>query len=220
MVNEIPKWLKGHLTEKDLVRIEEAVHAAEIQTSGEIVPMIVHRSSAVGHVRWILWIALAVLFMGIESLIEAYLGSWGVEFVWVTIAGIVISYPLSALLSGWDLLQRVLTPDFDEVAQVNARAELEFYRQNLHSTSGRTGILLFVSWMERRAVVLVDEGISQHFSKETWSEVVEILLNGARAHQWADGFEKAIQKSGAILAQRLPASSSSRNELRNHLIIR
>ena len=45
-----PKWIRSRLSSEDLKSIEEAVGKMEQKTSGEIVPMIVRRSSTVGHI--------------------------------------------------------------------------------------------------------------------------------------------------------------------------
>lgn len=49
-VGNFPSWARSVLKPEDLPKISEAVRRAEMKTTGEIVPVIVHRSSVVGHV--------------------------------------------------------------------------------------------------------------------------------------------------------------------------
>ena len=67
------KWVKKYLSESEIADISKAVQAMEQATSGEIVPMIVHRSSAIRHVPVILGLSFALLFLGVEML---GLGGW------------------------------------------------------------------------------------------------------------------------------------------------
>ena len=62
------KWVAKYLTEKQIADISKAVEQAELGTGGDIVPMIVRRSSAVRHVPVVLCLSFALIFFGIEFL--------------------------------------------------------------------------------------------------------------------------------------------------------
>ncbi len=112
-----------------------------------------------------------------------------------------------------------LTPRHEKRRQVYQRAVLAFYQANLNQTTGRTGILLFVSWRERLAVVLADEGIAKHCDNKTFEDVVSELVRGAKERRLAEGFELAIGKSAKILSEHVPLKAGDRNELRDTLRI-
>ena len=64
---EVPKWAQGVLRPERIQLVEDAVKSAERETSGEIVPMIVRRSSTLGHVPvnlLSLWISLFMVLDG------------------------------------------------------------------------------------------------------------------------------------------------------------
>lgn len=211
---ELPRWLGSYLNRDGLQKIEAAVHAAEKETSGEIVPILVRRSVAV---------ALVPLIMGLLGVLIALsvldsLGGAGLEM-----RERLIAIALSALV-GWALgrlhrVQRWVIPRFEQEAAVNKRALLEFYQAELRKTKGGTGILLFVSLLEHRAIVLADEGIAQHCKPEDFQDVVRELIAGAKDKDLASGFARAIEKCKRILAPHFPRQSDDTNELRDHLII-
>lgn len=215
---QIPKWLKNHLTTEQVARLSERVAEAELHTSGEIVPVLVHRSTAVGHVKWILTGFLAVVFLILEAWYTNF--TWGWHWTWLPLVGFVAVVFLSFELAKLDWVQRIFTPQDDEDSQVAQRAELEFYRSHIKKTQNGTGILIFVSWMEKRAVVLADEGIAAHYPEEIWDQVIEAMVTEFKKGNTFRAFDVAIQRCGEILKEKLPIQHGDVNELKNHLVIK
>ena len=210
-------WIKRYLSEAEIVHIGQSVTRAESQTSGEIVPVILKKSSATGHVSTIIFLFAALVFLGTDL---SFHGEVRSEIVWTIISiGLIIAWFGSHWLAKFHCWQRWLTPMAEQKSQVWQRAELEFYRNRLTSTTNRTGILIFVSVMERKAVVLADEGISQHHPVSIWQDLVSELSLHLKRDEWAEGFEKAITTAGKILSEKLPAQRHERNELANNLRI-
>ncbi len=100
------------------------------------------------------------------------------------------------------------------------RAELEFYRAGINGTSRRSGILLFVSFAEHRAVVLADKVIADKLPASTWNEVLTVLLAGIKSGRAGQGYIDAVNHSAKILAQHFPEIVSDENELSNRLVIK
>ena len=117
-------------------------------------------------------------------------------------------------------VQRYLTNDQDESENVMRRAQLEFYQQKLQKTKDRTGILIFVSIMERQVVVLADKGISEQLPQATWDEVVQLIIQGKKSGNLADGMIAGIQKCGQLLTDKFPIQSHDQNEIGNQLILK
>lgn len=214
----IPSWLKSALTHEQVDKLSQLVADAESRTTGEIVPVLVHRSTAVGHVKWILTGIFMALFLVMEAFYSHF--SWGWHWTWLPPIAFVVILFISYELAKLDWVQRIFTPQADEDMQVYQRAELEFYRSHIKKTVGGTGILIFVSWMERRAVILADEGIAAHYPEETWDEVVDLMVQEFKKGRTYEGFEVAIRRCGEILQSKLPVSGTNHNELRNHLVIK
>lgn len=211
------KFKSKHLTHDQVFKITQAVVQAEMKTDGEIVPMIVARSSSVGHVFFHTSLLLLSFILLLALVFEPW---WFFTFKWQALAVTGIFSSLGGfLLSKLNFVQRWLIPPEDQEAQVWQRAQAEWASNKLQKTKARTGILIFVSIMERKAVVLADEGIAKHYSPETWKEVVDILSLHLKRNEWVLGFQKAVEKCGQILQKHLPASHSA-NEISDHLIIK
>ncbi len=100
------------------------------------------------------------------------------------------------------------------------RAEVEFYEHGIGQTQGNTGILLFVSLMEHRAVVLADHSIAEKLDAEIWNEVVELMIDGVKGRDLAGGMRAAILRCGELLSPHFPIDEADANELRDHLIVK
>ena len=198
------------LSDSDLKEIEKAVIEAEKKTSGEIVPVFVKSSSTTGHVFWMLGlIGLLFIYRFIsedEPLLDLAL-----------LIGAVVG---AALLARVDSVKRFLIPLEDRIAQCDRRAELEFYENNLAHTDGDTGVMIFVSLLERRIVLLADKGINEKVGEAKWAELVADLEKDIKKGKVKDGFVKAITACGDILAQHFPRDPNDKNELHDHLVVK
>jgi putative membrane protein len=129
-------------------------------------------------------------------------------------------FGLGLLLAKLHWVQRVFVPNQDEIEQVEDRAEREFFLNRVHLTEGKTGILIFVSVMERRAVILADAAINEKVGPEEWDSILHDLTARLKEGSWDLAFKEAIARCGAVLAKHFPAEKQNPNEITNHLIIK
>jgi len=219
---DVPKWLSSYLSEEGLQSIEDAVRKQELTTDGEIVPMVVKSSSTVGHVPLTLFLALTTLFLTFDvySLQVAWSGEFpGAEGIWIGLDAIII-LGLVLGLSRVPAVLRFLTPVQDQLAQVEQRAMNEFYNVRVHHTEAKTGILVFVSLLERQAVVLGDDPISAKLPAHEWENIIGKLLKELKKRDLATGMNRTISMVGEKLTTHFPKSEGNTNELNNHLIIK
>lgn len=193
-------------------RISSAIADAERRTSGEIVAVVADSSETYLYVPF-LWAALAALLV-----------PWPlIHFTWMKVQYIyliqlAVFLVLIALL--WPKSVRTsLVPRSVRAAHAKRRATEQFLVQNLHTTKGRTGVLIFVSVAERHAEILADKEIDARVPAGTWQEMVDHLTGEISAGRAADGFVQAIKSAGDHLARHFPPGSHDPNELPDHLIV-
>jgi putative membrane protein len=126
----------------------------------------------------------------------------------------------SALAGHVNLLQRLVCSRAHRLASVERRALFEFHAANLRATRARTGILLFVSLMERRALVLADEAIDRRFTPDHWSTEVSMMVRGAREQRLASGIVEAVRHASELLASTFPRETDDTNELSDRPLIK
>ncbi len=216
--NELPDWARQGIDDAGFERVERAIAEAESRTSGEIVPILVRRSSTVGHVP-LLTFTLLLVSSYVADLPDHLIVFGGSHGAWL--AACWFAAALLALgFARFDRVQRLLTPKPDQIQQVNQRAELEFYELGVRHTRGQTGVLLFVSLMERRAVVLADRAIAERLDPDVWQELVDLMIAGVKRGDLTDGIVRAIERCGELLAPHFPIEHDDTNELRDHLVVK
>ncbi len=199
------------ISQKQAEEIEAQITDIENRTRAEISAVVVKRSSAVGHVPWVMMCLLGFIFLSIE----------GLRFSWQEgLAAVGILF-LSFYLARFNWVQRLLTPNPDEVEQVQQRAELEFYRLGLNKTDEGVGVLIFISLMERRAVIMADHGVVKVCPENIWQKTVEEMLKEFHRGDFTGGLELAVRHCGEVLSEKLPLRAPrTGNQLPNRVFLR
>ncbi len=214
-----PQWIHGFITPEEGERISAAVAQIETRTSGEVVPMIVRRSSAIGHVPWLLTLILLVIILVFEVPHWDFFAE--MNATWLLFLLSALCFLISIPLSRWKWVQRLLVPRADQSFQVEERALIEFYASGVTGTKAKTGILIFISLMERKAVILADQAISDRLPKETWAQICQSMVELIRQDKTAEALLHAIERSGELLAEHFPHGPGENiNELSNLLILK
>ncbi|WP_045834591.1 TPM domain-containing protein [Hyphomicrobium sp. 99] len=200
------------ISAKDADRISAAITDAERNTSGEIVAVVADQSSHYQHIPY-MWAALLALVI-----------PWPlIHFTWMPVQWIFLIQLLvflGLLTLAWHPRVRMsLVPRAILNANTRRRASEQFLAQNLHTTEGRTGVLIFVSLAEQRVEIIADSGIDALVPNGTWQKIVDELTADIGAGRAVEGFERAIRKIGELLAAHFPPGDADPNELPDHLIV-
>ena len=200
------------LTDVERKRIAEAISAVERQTSGEIIAVLAAESDTYTYAP-ILWAAIVALLVP-WPLIHF---TW-IAVQWIFLIQLAVFCVLLALI--WPRhVRTALVPRAIRARHAHRRATEQFIAQNLHTTEGRTGVLIFVSVAERHAEILADKGIDDRVSDGTWQDIVNELTAEISEGRAANGFIRAIERAGNHLSQHFPPGTANPNELPDHLIV-
>jgi putative membrane protein len=179
-------------------RVTEAVRRAEATSRGQIVPAVVEKSDAYPEARFRGALLGAALATGAVLLLDLPLTLAELPLVQAA-AGL-----LGGLLAMWDPLERLLVGRRAMGQAVRARALRAFHEHGLQRTAEGTGVLVFASLFEHEAVVLGDHGIHARMGEAGWDDAVRVLLDGVKAGDPGRGFEEAVTRCGARLAEHFP----------------
>ncbi len=136
-----------------------------------------------------------------------------------TMIGAMAAYALGSFVGRFPRIIRLLTSDERMAMKVRLRAERAFYEQGLHKTKEGTGILIFLSLLERRAQILADQAIDALVPPGTWDTLVHDLVQGIQADRQTEAFCDVIARCGDLLAIHFPARDGDNpNELPDELI--
>jgi len=192
-------------------RVEAAVQAAEARSKGQIVPVIVERSSTYAEAR-----LRAVLLGAGLGTVAVVIAMVQPAVTWVLAgqaAGMLAGYALSAVPAAL----RALAGKHALAQAAHDRAMRAFLEHDLARTAERTGVLVFATWLERQAVVLGDEAIHGKMKDGDWDRALAALTAGLARGMPAQGFCDAIALVGEKLAEHFPANAPGPKELPNAL---
>jgi putative membrane protein len=215
----------------DRARVAAAVAKAETGTSGEIVPILAVRSDPYADVAlaWSALVALAALlvlawapdfYLGLYDRITGdWVQHWAPGRLFGAAAFVAtLTFGATWALLLWRPLRLALIPAPIRHARVHARALAAFRMGAERRTTGRTGILIYLSLAEHRAEILADATIAAKVPAEVWGDALAAMLAELKDGRMADGLVAAVERVGAVLAQHLPRGGNDINELPDRLI--
>lgn len=186
--------------------IEQAVEAAERRTAGELVVVVARRSDDYAVFRASLAAALTVA-LGAETayLLDAPL--------WLLFTAQLPMGALLYLLVGHSAWLRWFVPKAVREEAVLQRAFSEFMQNGVGNTRERSGVLVFISEAEHRAIILADQGINARVASSEWQTDIDTLIQAIRKREAGKGLLAVIQRIGDILAESFPPQPDDENEL-------
>lgn len=201
------------LTDGGRGALERAVVTVEGQSSAEVVIAIRPSSGSYLHADLVAGVIGALV-----ALAFLLFSPWGFALHWFLIDPVVVGL-LAALASSrsWTW-RRLLTPPEVRRARVLTAARAAFVEKGVHRTRARTGILVYVSLLERDACVVVDTGVEGAVDVERWNASTDALARIVRHGGDAEGLAGAIADLGPVLAPRLPRTEDDVNELADGVI--
>lgn len=185
----------------------EAVKAIEAQTSAEIVVAVRLRSGSYRHCDYLVGFVLSLATLGGILLAPHTFRPAAV------VLDLALAFALGAVVSAHSpFLERLLAASSTKRDQVQTAARAAFYDLRVSQTSGRTGVLVYVSLLERRAEVVCDSGIDRALLGEPWEQALSGLGAAVRTLDPKAVFG-AVQALGPPLAARYPRQAGDVNEL-------
>jgi putative membrane protein len=219
------------LSQEDHVKVSAAVTAAEADSSGEIVVVVTPISDAYHDValHWALVPLFAVLAWAawrptaLSWWYDFLLGGWQGEptqsqLFTLLMVFAALKFTVALLILKWMPLRLFLTPAATKHRRVRRRAIAIFQAAAAGRTTGRTGILIYLSLAERRAEIVADQAILKVTDDHIWGEAMTELLGNVRAGRIGDGIVAAVSRVGAVLAEHFPRSAGDLNDIPDELI--
>jgi len=203
---------KLFLTGESKVAFSEAVRTVEAASSAELVVAVRQRSGSYVHVN----LTVGIL-VGLVALAFLLYSPSSHELIWFLVDPVVAGAVAGLVFLRSPLLTRIITRRAARRGRVETAARSVFVEQRVHSTSGRTGILLYLSLLEREAVLVVDLAVEALAGSDAWRAAVTEIESAMRGG--ASGLEVAAKVSGlaAVLGPVLPCGENDVDELPNEV---
>ena len=220
---------KLSFTENDFERIKKAVADSEAKTTGEIAVAIAPESS-----HYSFWellaadcfaaIVLAIMLPFSEKIRNLYeMYYWQLAPGWILPLFFVVSCfaagTIAFYLCNIPFIDRIVIPKSVRNISVTHRAFRYFTESGIYETAEHSGILIFVSYMERQVRSVADSGISKKISQDLWDLIADELAENMKKGKVTEAFETAIAKCGELLAENFPNHKENPNEFPDGLVI-
>ncbi|QIG46768.1 hypothetical protein G5V57_02770 [Nordella sp. HKS 07] len=206
------------VTDNDRERIKAAIQSAERTTSGEIVVVVAYRSDDYLHVPLHVATAAALAVPLLLPLVSRFLHWYPTPIAWVFVYQLV-TFIVVALALSIPPLRYYITPRALMRKYAHRHASAQFLASNIHTTRARTGVLIFVSLLERYCEIVADIAVSEKVPKRTWRVIIDQILPRIKAGDLAAGLETGIARCAEHLSKHFPPGALNLNELPDHLIV-
>jgi putative membrane protein len=193
-------------------RLGEAVREVESRSAAEVVVEVRARSGSYAHAD-----ARFAAFLALVSLAVLVYMPFTVPPVAVLLDPVAFYAVGLAAARRSDALRRLFTKERERLQVVRTHAAALFHDRGIANTSAETGLLLYVSLLERRLEVLADRGLLRQVDPNDWNAALAELHVERRLDP--DAVLAAIRRLGAILERDVPAGAANADELSNEVSV-
>jgi putative membrane protein len=185
---------------------QKAVETIEGASSVELVIAVRRRSARYLHANLI--VGALVAFAGLAAMLYS---EWEFGLLSILIDPFVVGLGAGALVELAPGIKRVLSPRAVRRREVERAARATFVERGVHNTLDRSGLLLYVSWLEQEIALVPDSGLARAFAPEAVAraedELVAAMARGGAA------VAEALTRVCAPLAEAMPRRPDDVNEL-------
>ena len=210
----IAKKVKDFFTKDEKETIRQAVAAAERGTSGQIATMVVDESDSYREAALCGVLFLSGFIALVVSIVIHHVTIWS----YIPLA-FLLSLPSTVIFKRFPRLKLSFVGKKRLEEAVRERAVRAFFEKRLYRTTNETGILIFISLLERKVWILGDRGINARIQPESWGNLATELATGLHEGQACNALCSVIASCGAELARHFPRKADSGNELPDELIL-
>lgn len=217
-----------NLTTEALEHIRKKVQETEAATTGEIVIAATPQSSKYSF--WELFAAVLLsaavfaVFLPFTDRITDWMYNhyWQISFWYLPAFYGIMCFAIIALgfyFANIPAIDRLVIPRAVQHGVVTNRAFRFFTESGAYCTMEHSGILIFISYLEKQVRIIADKGISEKINQELWNIIADGLAEGIGKRDAEAAVCDAIEKCGELLKEHFPAHKENPDELSDGMII-
>jgi putative membrane protein len=201
-------------TAEEKERLKAITHEVESKTIGEIVIMVVDHSDHYIEAEVLGSVLLGSLLSLILTVLFFHSSIWS----YIPLS-FLFFFPCWLLFIKVEVLKKRFIGTRRKEEAVRLRAERAFFERGLYKTKKNTGILFFLSLLEKKVWVLADKGIYEKMDQETLNRFANEVSSGIREGRACEALSQAIREIGGLLSQHFPITSNDTDELPNEVVV-
>jgi putative membrane protein len=194
------------LDDEARVAFKQAIETVENASAVEVVVAVRRRSHRYLHANVVVGGLLA--FVGLAVMLFA---DHTFPLPSILIDPFVVALVASAVVERTPALKRLLTTPAARRREVDRAARATFVERGVHHTMGRSGLLVYCSWLERQIALVADVGLAEALPEGTLAKLEATLTNAMP--RGGAAVARALAASADQMASALPHSADDVNEL-------
>lgn len=219
--------LSDFITLESRKELEASIHQTESKTTGEVVVCIAKKSGRYERSEDLIIVLFSSVFLIITWLFFQRLESdtWGELtmniglFEVISIVLISIGFTLTLTRFIFPRLVLIFTSMEIRYFNVQTQASMQFLLHKTNHTEAETGVMIYVSILERIVSIIGDDAISDKITESQWSEARDVIITKIKQDNLVSGVKQGIEKVGALLEEHFPAKPGDKDEVSNKVII-
>lgn len=199
--------MKRHLTTEYQNRLWLAIKAIEQGSQAEAV--VVFRAHSANYDEVPLFWGLGAAWLSFTLLMYApvYFENWLVYYL------PMLAFALCYALGSLPAVKRLSIAAARRERQVEIMARAIFQKGGIQHTSGKTGLLIYCSLLERRVLLLADRGLQLAVPQAVWQELAAEFNAIFKQGDPEAALLAALEKTATLFHRFLPARDDDINEL-------
>lgn len=185
---------------------KHAVEAIENASAVEVVVAVRRRSDRYLHANMI--VGVAVAFAGLAAMLFSS-AEFGLTSI--LIDPFVVGAVAGATVELLPAVKRALTPATIRRSYVRLAARATFVERGVHNTTGRSGLLVYISWLEQQVALVADGGLDLAFTDDAL-RAAEAALS-SEVHAGGTAVARVLEQLATKLGAAMPRSADDVNEL-------
>ena len=183
---------------------KRAIEAIENASAVEVVVAVRRRSASYHHANAA--VGALVAFAGLAAMLFA---EHAFSLASILVDPFVVGVAAAAIVELLPAVKRRLTTPARRRAEVARAARATFVERGVHHTTGRSGVLVYISWLEQTAALVADVGLSR-----TLPELARAEADLAQAvRRGGAEFARRLEALAPVMARALPHQADDVNEL-------
>ncbi len=185
---------------------ERAITSIEATSAIEVVVAVRRQSAGYRHANLIVGV-----LCGFAALAAMLFAAHPFSLLSILVDPFLAALATGALVELLPGVKRVLTPARVRHAHVVRAARATFVERGVHTTAGRSGLLVYISWLEQDIALVADSGLDRAFSPAAIASA-EARLDAAMREGGA-AVARTLEELASGLAQAMPRGADDINEL-------
>lgn len=183
-----------------------AIEAIEQASAAEVVVAVRRRSASYLHAN--VAIGAAVAAAGLAAMLFS---DHVFALTSILVDPFVVGGVAGAVVELLPAVKRLLSPRAMRQREVLRAARAAFVERGVHKTRDRSGILVYLSWLEREVAVVVDAGIERALPAEIHADAVRSLTDAISGGGAA--VARQLERFAPAIAAAMPRRADDVNEL-------